>query len=108
MAWLVLCRDVPDSEALRKRHLERHLAYVETIMDEIAVAGPLAPGPGGAYAASCFVYDTDDRERAEALLHDDPYHQAGLYREVEFHLLRPVAGGWVGGATWSHAPHTNC
>ena len=105
MPWLVLCRDVPDSQALRKRHLKRHLAYVETVMDEIAVAGPLAPDPEGVFGGSCFVYGTDDRERAESLLHDDPYYQAGLYREVEFHLLRPFAGGWVGGAAW---PHTNC
>lgn len=105
MAWLVFCRDVPDSAALRKRHLERHLAYVETVMDQIAVAGPLAPDPEGAFAGSCFVYDTDDRERAESLLRDDPYYRAGLYREVEFHLLRPFAGGWVGGAAWAQ---TNC
>ena len=33
-------------------------------------------------------------------LHNDPYFEAGLYREVEFHAFSAVAGTWVGGATW--------
>lgn len=100
MAWLVLCRDVPDSGALRRRYLERHLAYIESVMDRIAVAGPLAESVGGEFEGSCFIYLTHDREVAESLLRNDPYFQAGLYRDVEFHAFRAVAGDWVGGATW--------
>ena len=100
MAWLVICRDIDDSEALRQRHLECHLAYVDTIMDQIAVAGPLASQPQGVHAGSCFIYHTDDRTVAESLLFNDPYYQAGLYGETQFQALRPAAGTWVGGATW--------
>ena len=100
MAWLVLCRDAPDSGALRRRHLQRHLAYIESVMDRIAVAGPLAERTDGDFSGSCFIYLTDDRSAAESLLRDDPYFEAGLYREVEFHAFRAVAGAWVGGATW--------
>ncbi len=100
MAWLVICRDIADSEALRQRHLASHLAYVDTIMDQIAVAGPLASQSQGAYTGSCFIYHTDDRAAAESLLFNDPYHQVGLYRDVQFQALRPAAGTWVGGAAW--------
>ena len=100
MAWLVLCRDIPDSGALRRRHLKRHLAYIESVMDRVAVAGPLAETADGDFAGSCFVYLTDDRADAESLLRNDPYFEAGLYREVEFHAFRAVAGAWVGGAAW--------
>lgn len=100
MAWLVICRDVADSGALRRRHLERHLAYIESVMDRIAVAGPLARTVDGDFAGSFFVYLADDRADAESLLHNDPYFEAGLYREVEFHAFRAVAGAWVGGAAW--------
>ena len=100
MAWLVLCRDADDSGALRRRHLDRHLAYIESVMDRVAVAGPLAETVGGAFEGSFFVYLTDDRAVAESLLHNDPYFQAGLYGEVEFHAFRAVAGAWVGGAAW--------
>ena len=100
MAWLVICCDIADSEALRQQHLQRHLAYVDTIMDQVAVAGPLAAQPGGAHVGSCFIYHTDDRTVAEALLFNDPYYQAGLYQDVQFQALRPAAGTWVGGAAW--------
>lgn len=100
MTWLVICRDAADSGALRQRYLKRHLAYVETVMDQIAVAGPMAKSVDGEYVGSCFVYRTDDRAVAESLLHKDPYFEVGLYREVEFHALHPKAGAWLGGATW--------
>ena len=100
MAWLVVCRDVADSGALRRCLLERHLAYIESVMDRIAVAGPLAKTAGGNLAGSFFVYLTDDRAVAESLLQNDPYFEAGLYEEVEFHAFRAAAGSWVGGATW--------
>ena len=100
VAWLVICRDVADSGDLRRRLLKRHLAYIESVMDRIAVAGPLSATVGGKYSGSCFVYRTDDRTAAEALLHDDPYYEAGLYETVEFRAFRPVAGTWIGGAAW--------
>lgn len=100
MAWLVLCRDAPDSGALRGRHLERHLAYIESVMDRVAVAGPLAESVDGEFLGSCFIYLTDDRAVAESLLHHDPYFEAGLYGQVEFHAFRTAAGTWVGGAGW--------
>ena len=100
MAWLVLCRDVPDSGALRRRHLERHLAHIESVLDRVAVAGPVADSVGGEFSGSCFVYLTDDRAVAESLLQNDPYFEAGLYGEVEFHALSAAAGTWVGGASW--------
>lgn len=100
MAWLVLCRDVADSKTLRERYLQAHLAYIETVMDQVAVAGPLADEHGGAYSGSCFVYHTDDRSIAEALLRGDPYFRAGIYGDVAFHAFRAAAGTWVGGASW--------
>ena len=100
MAWLVLCRDNEDSGELRQRLLAAHLAYIDTVMDRIAVAGPLAERVGGDHCASCFIYQTDDRAVAESLLHNDPFFQAGLYRDVTFYAFRAAAGNWVGGAAW--------
>ncbi len=100
MAWLVICRDVADAVPLRKRHLKRHLAYIESVMDQVAVAGPLSDASNGEFTGSCFIYHTDDLAVAESLLRNDPYFAAGLYQDVAFHAFRPAAGGWVGGATW--------
>ena len=100
MAWLVICRDVDDSAALRQEHLDRHLAYIDTVMEEVAVAGPFGDSPEGDFTGSCFIYHTDDRAVAESLLRNDPYYEAGLYREVTFQALRVAAGTWAGGAAW--------
>ena len=64
MTWLVICRDAADSGALRQRHLKRHLAYVETVMNQIAVAGPMAKSVDGEYAGCCH----EDREEPNAEL----------------------------------------
>ncbi len=50
MTWLVLCHDGANAAALRKRYLDRHLAYIESVMDQVAVAGPLAESEDGEYA----------------------------------------------------------
>ena len=100
MTWLVLCHDGANAAALRKRYLDRHLAYIESVMDQVAVAGPLAESADGEFTGSCFIYHTEDRSVAESLLRNDPYFAAGLYRSVTFHAFRAAAGGWVGGPTW--------
>ena len=108
MAWLVICRDVADSAALRREYLEAHLAYIEKVMDRIAVAGPLfTEDSPDDMNASCFIYRTVDLDEARALLREDPYYRAGLYEEVEFRAFRPAAGVWVGGAAWKVQPASN-
>ena len=100
MTWLVVCRDVEESAALRRDHLQSHLAYIEQVMDRISVAGPLVADAGDAMNGSCFIYRTDDPDEARALLHDDPYYRAGVYGRVEFLAFKPVAGVWLDGASW--------
>jgi uncharacterized protein YciI len=100
MAFLCVCKDIADSAERRKTHTPAHLAYIESVIDRILVAGPmLDPGTGG-YNASCFIYDTDDEEKARTLLHDDPYYRAGIYADVHMQPFRPAAGTWIGGKTW--------
>ncbi len=98
MVWLVICRDAPDSAALRRDHLQAHLSYVEKVMNRISVAGPLFANATGTMNGSCFIYRTDDQEEARRLLRNDPYYLAGVYEHVEMRAFRPVAGVWVGGA----------
>ena len=99
-AWLVICHDVAESGTLRRRHLQSHLSYIDSVMDLVAVAGPMAESVDGDYVGSCFIYRTEDRRVAESLLRNDPYFAAGLYRQVDFFALSPKAGVWLGGAAW--------
>lgn len=97
MTFLAFCRDGSDKRVERAAALDAHLAYIRSILDSVAVAGPWLAGSGQLVAGSCFLYHTDDRAEAEALLYNDPYYQAGIYDEVTLVPFRDVAGTWVGG-----------
>ncbi len=102
MPFLVTCHDRPCSESnnIREVQLQAHFAYIETIMDRLLIAGPAGNLQGGEYGVSLFVYDVEDHDAAEQLLHNDPYFKAGLYGEVQINRFLPAAGRWIGGTVW--------
>ena len=100
--FVYACRDIADREEaarIRREILPAHLAYVEQHMSSYAVAGPNRD-PDGAYRSSTFVIDAQDLEAADKLMAADPYVEAGLYLELQGVEFMPVAGEWVGGASW--------
>ena len=100
MPFICYCTDAEGSATLRQVHVGAHLRYVETILDRILVAGPLRDEADGVVGASCLIYDTEDRDEALRLLHDDPYYRAGVWSRVDIHHIKTVAGRWVGGKRW--------
>jgi uncharacterized protein len=102
MAWLAFCTDRTDIDtgALRRARREAHFAYIESIMDQLLVAGPLSAQDGAAHQGSVFVYRVDDEAQARRLLEDDPFWQAGIYADCQFRAFTPAAGRWAGGALW--------
>jgi uncharacterized protein YciI len=102
LAWIAVCRDATDRDtaALRAAWRDRHFAYVESVLDRVLAAGPLArPGSRG-HRASLFVYDVATEDEARALLEADPYFIAGIYGEVRLEPWWPAAGRWLGGTIW--------
>lgn len=103
MQYLFLCRDQADSEALRQRHLDAHLAHIEKVMDQMVLAGPcppVTPDDQRQFAASLLIIEADSPESAEAVFKSDPYYQAGVWDSYEMRPFLPVAGQLVGGKTW--------
>ena len=102
MAYVAICRDDPerDTAALRIDEKDRHFAYIESILDQLLVAGPLKAAPGDPYGASLFVYAVDTEAEARVLLENDPYFRAGIYGDVRFEAFQPAAGEWIGGKIW--------
>lgn len=94
MAW-----DGPEGESARGRTTLAHLAHVESVMDRIAIAGPLKTETGG-NAGSLFIVKADNAPEAEALLKSDPYFEAGVWNRWEIRPFIAAAGEWVGGKTW--------
>lgn len=102
MPYIAVCEDDPtvDTAALRRREKDAHFAYIEAILDQLLVAGPLAEAAGGQHNGSLFVYATDSETGARRLLENDPYYRAGIYGRVRLAPFVPAAGQWIGGTIW--------
>lgn len=98
--WAVLCRDRDDSAASRASAQAQHFAYIESILSEIELAGPLFDATGRHAVGSFIVFRTQDEKRARALLEGDPYFRAGIWRSIEYFPFLPAAGHYVGGKIW--------
>jgi len=99
MHFIIICRDGPEAPALRQQHLQEHLAFVESNIERIMVAGPLADAEGN-FTGSVYVVATASAAAAEEFIASDPYDVAGVWQQVEIKAFEPVAGQWVGGVTW--------
>ncbi len=98
----VTCIDKPGEETTKARQdlLAVHLEYIETILDQILVAGPLYDDDGETLVGSLYIYRTGDQAAARALLENDPYFAAGFWAEIRFNPFLAAAGTAVGGKTW--------
>jgi uncharacterized protein YciI len=97
--FVVICTDYSDGRAVVNRHtaLAAHLAYIETIVDRILVAGPLRAAVGGGIVGSLLIYKVESEEEARALLEADPYFAADIWASVEFKRFNAAVGEWVSG-----------
>ena len=94
MAW-----DGPGGDAARTEFRAAHFAHIETIIDKIAIAGPLYDDAGG-FAGSLVVVHAASKAEAEAILKSDPYFAGGVWAQWDIHRFLGAAGDWVGGKTW--------
>ena len=97
--FAVIAWDIEDSAPLRAAHRDDHFAHIATIIDRVAVAGPLKDD-AGAIIGSLVVLNVDDAPEAEAVLHSDPYFKAGIWARWTIHPFVAAAGDWVGGTIW--------
>ncbi|MEZ5498054.1 MAG: YciI family protein [Steroidobacteraceae bacterium] len=98
--YVVFCRDVPHSATLREQATAAHLAYIETVLDELNVAGPLYDESGTRTVGSVFSLRTKSLQKARQLIENDPYYKAGVFASVEYFPHLPAAGKYVGGKIW--------
>ena len=96
----VYCKDAPGSAAPRQDKLAEHLRHIEAIEDSIKVAGPVMGPDGEGPVASLLIFDVGSLDEAAAMLHADPYYQAGVWQEINIQEFKGVVGSWVGGKTW--------
>jgi uncharacterized protein len=99
-ATVVICRDGPNGAAARATATSAHLAYIETILDEINVAGPLYDDAGLHSVGSLYCLKTKSAARAREIIENDPFFKAGAFSSVEYFPHLPAAGVYIGGKVW--------
>ena len=98
MLYTFMLTDRPDSAALRARVRPEHKAYLGSVADHIAFAGPLLADDGQTMLGSLLVIDFADRAAALAWLAQEPFTRAGLYGETKvlaFRNLWPQCAGFA-------------
>ncbi len=99
---MVVCIDKLGNEAAaeRQKYLMDHFKYIEPIMDEVLVAGPIFAEDNETIIGSTFIYKTADKKVAKELLEADPYFKANIWAKIEYHTFRGAIGDAVGGKAY--------
>jgi hypothetical protein len=79
MLYTFVLLDKPGAQALRQQVRPEHKAYLGTMADRLAFAGPLLADDGQTMVGSLLVIDFPSREQAQAWLAAEPFTRAGLY-----------------------------
>jgi uncharacterized protein YciI len=86
MLFALICIDKPGSTAIRMEARPRHLAYIQSRISEVKIAGPFVSEDGQTMRGSMLILDLPDIAAARAFADADPYAQAGLFSSVD---IRP-------------------
>lgn len=87
--FAIHCIDKPNQLSLRAATRAEHLAYLESAIERILVAGPLLDDEGSPIG-SMLLMEFSDRRAAVAFAAEDPYARAGLFASVAVTAWRQV------------------
>ncbi len=97
MYYAIISDDIEGSLPLRARARPAHIERLNQLKDEgrLLVAGPHpaldTPDPGDAgFTGSLVIAEFDSLETAQSWAEQDPYVEAGVYRQVTVRPFKPV------------------
>ena len=82
MLFALICTDKPGHLQVRMDTRPAHLAYLESLGENLKAAGPFL-GDDGKPVGSLVIIKADDVAGAQATAAADPYAKAGLFSAVE-------------------------
>jgi uncharacterized protein len=82
MLFALLCTDKTNSLDLRMKVRPEHVAYLNSLGETLAFAGPFTDDAGSPIGSLVMV-EASDRAGAEKIAAGDPYAKAGLFASVE-------------------------
>src|SRR6516164_6755109 len=82
MLFYVHGQDRPGAQAEMEALAEAHWSYMDRFAGRLILRGPTLSGDGIEHTGSVHVVDLDNRASAERFATEEPYWQAGLYRDI--------------------------
>ena len=87
MLFAIMNIDKPDSLALRAATRETHLGYLDSIVGQMLLAGPVLNAEGQSIG-SLLIVEAENQAAAEAFAAADPYAKAWPVRERDHPALQ--------------------
>lgn len=91
MLFAIYCQDNPGSEQLRASLMSAHKAYVATIRERIAFAGPLFDTATSLVVGSLIVAEFTNLVALKAWLAEEPFTRGGVYMSTD---IRQFSNRW--------------
>jgi uncharacterized protein len=89
MLWFIYCEDRDDgAAAIRAAVRDKHLAYLEKHEEIMVLGGALIGDDAVARLGSVFLVNLPNRAACDALMLDEPFRQAGLFKRVTIARMR--------------------
>lgn len=94
--------DHPGKHAAKMREelMVGHLNHIESILDQVVIAGPMFADDNKTVIGSLLIYKTENKEQALANLKADPYYDAGIWDKISINVFRGALGDIVGGKAY--------
>lgn len=87
LIYTFIMRDKEGGVHLRQSLRPDHRAYLGTVADRIAFAGPLVAEDGKTILGSLIAIDFPDRDAAHEWLRNEPYTRGGVYQSTQIHAF---------------------
>lgn len=82
MPFMIETFDKPAHHDLRLDVRTAHLAYLDANVDRLIACGAKLSDDGECAHGGLYLLAVESREEAEHFIHQDPFHAAGLFKEV--------------------------
>jgi len=92
MEFFCYHQDRAGSAVLRDDLLEDHWSYIDRYATGIIARGPTLTSDGGTATGSVHILELPDPAAARAFAFQEPYYQAGVYRDVLLRRWRNMLG----------------
>ncbi len=92
MLWAISRVAAPNFAESREKYLQAHLDFLKSQKKILVLSGGTTSDDGKEFTGSLLVVNVSSRAEAQAFENNDPFAQAGMFRDVKITRMRK--GQW--------------